>query len=675
MSKLRAPWAALLWLAASVLSAQSVDMEQARADDDFRWGVRAFHETHFGDAVLSLEKSLSRKPAGVLPRIWLGSALYKDGFEEEALGEWRQALERDPGNSLLKNRVQMIGFRRGLARELGPKPRYVVAAEINADRGKYYPLKRPTAVHTRPDGSAYVVAFGGNEILLLDVNSEVQRVLSGGLKGFDRPYDALELEEPEGGGRYLIVSEYGANRLSRVNLRGERVREYGTTGSGPGAMLGPQYLAADSSGYLYVTDWGNARVDKFDRQGAFILSFGSRLSGPTGIAVREGQVFVADRNAKAILCYDPSGNYLGSYGQGRLNGPEGIAFRDPGTLLVADGNRILALRIETDSWETLADLSGDAGRITHLAMGPNGDLYAVDFDRNRILILSEMSNLYTGLAVQVERIVSTGFPEIFVDVSVLDRWGAPVVGLNADNFLLTERLAPVNDLQMMRSNIDPAPLDAVLVVEKSLAMKELREELARAVEDINARLAGNKEGELEVVSALDKPAVEAAFGSTRLTAVQAATGEPWTPRWNFERAVRLAVAQLAPRYSHKAVILLTRGELAADAFSEFSLAQVARYLANNDVAFYAVSFTTALSEELAYLCAETGGRSYRYFQPRGIEDLVPTALARRGSTYTLQYRSRSDSGFGRVYFDVQVEATLARRSGRAESGYFAPLSD
>jgi hypothetical protein len=530
-------------------------------------------------------------------------------------------------------------------------------------------------VHTRPDGSAYVVAFGGNEILVLDVNSGVQRVLSGGLKGFDRPYDCLELQEPAGGEPYLIISEYGANRLSRVNLRGDRVKVYGTSGSGPGGMLGPQYLAADSSGYLYVTDWGNARVDKFDRQGNFILSFSGQLSGPTGIAVREGQVFVADRNGKAIYCYDPSGNFLASYGQGRLSGPEGITFRDPGTLLVADGNRILALRVETESWETMADLSGEAGRIAHLSQSPNGDLYAVDFDRNRILILSEMSNLYTGLAVQVERIVSTSFPEIFVDVSVLDRWGAPVVGLKAENFLLTERLAPVNAPQLVRSNVDPAPLDAVLVVEKSLAMKEFSEDLGRAVEETHARLAGSKAGELEVVSAGEKPAVEAAFGSTRLTAVQAATGGPWGPRWNFERAVRLAVAQLAPRYTRKAVIFLTRGELAAEAFNEFSLAQVARCLANNDVAFYAVSFAPALSDELAYLCAETGGRSYRYYQPRGIDELVPTAAARRGSTYALKYRSRSDPGFGRVYFDVQVEATLARRSGRAESGYFAPLSD
>jgi DNA-binding beta-propeller fold protein YncE len=675
MSKLRAPWAALLWLLASMLAAQSVDMEQARADDDWRWGVRAFHETHFSDASLSLEKSLSRKPEGVLPRIWLGNALYKNGFEEEALNEWRQALERDPGNSLLKNRMQMIGFRRGLGRELGRKPQFVEAAEIKADTGKYHSLKRPTAVHTRADGSSYVVAFGSNEILLLDVNSAVERVLNGGLKGFDRPYDCLELQEPATGEKYFIVSEYGANRLSRLNQRGERVGQYGSSGSGPGALLGPQYLAADSAGYLYVTDWGNARVSKFDRQGNFILSFGGPLSGPTGIDVREGQVFVADRGGKAVFCFDSSGNLVRSYGRGELAGPEGIAFRDPGTLLVADGNRILALRVETDSWQTLADLTGEAGRIAHMAMSANGDLYAVDFDRSRLLVLSEMSNLYTGLAVQVERIVSTGFPEIFVDVSVLDRWGGPVVGLQAENFLLTERLAAVNEPELARANTDPAPLDVVLVVQKSPDMKEFREELGRAVQDTYARLPGAKAGDLAVVSAGEKPAVEAAFGSTRLAAMRSATRDPWSSRWNFERAVRLGVSQLAPRYGRKAVIFLGSGELGPEAFGEFSLVQVARYLANNDVAFYAVSFSPALADELAYLCAETGGRDYHYFAPRGIDDLVPTAAARSGSTYTLKYKSRSNPDFGRAYLDVQVEATLARRSGRTESGYFAPLSD
>ena len=673
MIRLAACGAILLGLIAPAATAQPIDMEQARADDDFRWGVRAFHDANYGDAILTLEKSLSRKPAAVLPRVWLGNALYKNGFEEEALAEWRQALQRDPGNSALRNRLQLTELRRGVAREVGRRPQYVVAAELSFGKGKSYPLKRPSAVHSRPDGSAYLVAFGSGEIAQLDVNSNVRRVLSGGLKGYDRPYDCLELADPRTGERFLWITEYGGNRLLKTNLRGERLREFGAAGRGPGAFLGPQYLAADPGGYLYVTDWGNARVAKYDLEGSFILSFKGPLAGPTGIAAREGEVFVADRARKSVLRFDSSGNFLREYRGGGLAGPEGIAFRDPGTLLVADGHRVMSFDIESETWETLADLSGDAGRITHLSVTPNGDLYAVDFDRSRILVLSEMSSMYTGLAVQVERVITDSFPEVFVDVTVRDRWGNPMVGLTRDNFLVTERYAEVNEPDLVAG--DAAPLALVLVVEKSLAMKDYAGELGAAVERLYALVSGQRLGELAVVSAGEKPALEGAFAGTRLGTVRAATLEAWSPRWRFDRAVRLAVPPLAGRYARRAVVFLGSGQLDPTAFGEFSLSQVARYLANNGVAFYAVHFSPELAGELAFLCSETGGGSYFYFGPRGLEPLPAAASGRSDPLYTLRYKSRADSDFGRRYLDIQVEATLARRSGRAESGYFAPLSD
>jgi len=660
----------LLLLGARAASAQSVDMEQARADDDFRWGVRAFHDANFGDAILSLEKSLSRKPAAALPRVWLGEALYKHGFEEEALAEWRQALLRDPGDSLLRSRIQLTELRRGVARELARPPRYVVAAEFPSGKLSSPPLRRPSAVHARSDGGFYVVAFGSGQIGELDVNNHVRRILNGGLKGYNRPFDCLEVADPRTGDRFLWITEYGGNRLLKANLRGERLAEFGTAGRGPGAFLGPQYLAADPGGYLYVTDWGNSRVAKYDLDGNFILSFKGALAGPTGIAARDGEVFVADRARGAVLRFDSSGNPLREYGG--LSGPEGIVFRDPGTLLVADGNRLLAFDIESENWETLADLSGDAGRITHLSVSANGDLYAVDFDRSRVLVLSEMADMYTGLVVQVERVLGDSFPEVFVDLTVRDRWGKSLVGLTRDNFRLTERFAEVNEPDLVGST---PPMAVVLVVEKSLAMKDFAGELSSAVERLFALVPARDLGQLAVLSAGEKPALEGAFGGTRLAAVRAATLESWSPRWRFDRAVRQAVPLLAGRHARRAVVFLGSGRLETDAFGEFSLSQVARYLANNGVAFYAVHFSPDPSPELAFLAAETGGGSLFYFGPRGIEPLAEAEARRIYPLYTLRYKSRAGADFGRRYLDLQVEATLARRSGRAQSGYFAPLSD
>jgi len=186
---------------------------------------------------------------------------------------------------------------------------------------------------------------------------------------------------------------------------------------------------------------------------------------------------------------------------------------------------------------------------------------------------------------------------------------------------------------------------------------------------------GRDLGQLAVLSAGEKPALEGGFGGTRLSTVRAATLEPWSSRWRFDRAVRQAVPLLASRYARRAVVFLGSGRLEPGAFGEFSLSQVARYLANNGVAFYAVHFSPELAEELSFLVSETGGASCYYFGPRGIEPVPETEAGRSYPLYTLRYKSRADADFGRRYLDLQVEANLARRSGRAQSGYFAPLSD
>ena len=68
-----------------------------------------------------------------------------------------------------------------------------------------------------------------------------------------------------------------------------------------------------------------------------------------------------------------------------------------------------------------------------------------------------MTDMYTGLNVQVERVVSDSFPEVFVDLTVRDRWGNPLVGLTRDNFRLTERYAEVNEPDLVRRPGSPGP--------------------------------------------------------------------------------------------------------------------------------------------------------------------------------------------------------------------------
>lgn len=655
-------------------------MEAVQAAEDFRWGLRAFHSGHFEDSILSLEKSLSRKPQDLRTRYWLASALYRAGFEDAALAEWRYVLKEDPGNTSVKNTVDVLTYRRGLGEQLEERSQMVVASVIDGQDSNTYPLRRPSSVWIRRDGSAYVVAFASNEVLLLDVNNAVQKVIQGGIRGFDRPYDCLEAEDPRSGERFLFVAEYGRNQILKLNLQGEKLLEIGSRGSAPGELLGPQYLTVDERGYLYVSDWGNGRVTQYDFDGNYLLTIGRRsslrLSGPTGLAFSEGQLFVADSSAKRIVVYDASGNALYSFGEGILTGPEGLTFLDTDHLLVVDGGRLLEYDLSRETWNTLSDMSSFAGRLTHLALSPNGEVYVVDFDENKVYILSEMTALYTSLFVQVDRINSLDFPEIRVEVTVEDRGGRPVVGLQEENFIFSESFREIRSVSMLRATGDPAPLEISLVVEKSPAMKAYLAELSDAVEVLHDQLGNlNRRGSWRVLSAGEQTVVETEIGATRLESIQAAQRDPWSPFWCLDRGLRLATSQLMPSRAARAVILLTTGTLNRDSFSEYSLAEVSDYLQNNSIPLYVVNFGPRAARELEYICTQTGGSVVSYFAPRSVTTLLEDIQGRLGSRYLLELESGADSGFGNNYLDLQTEVVFHRKSGRTRSGYFAPLSE
>lgn len=696
--------------------AQKIDLDKIKADEHLRQAVLAYHNGLFPQSVLYLEKSLSLKPAEAVYRRWLGRALYRSGLEEAALGEWHRLLDSGGRDELLKSQVQAIEFRRGLGRAFSAgvqaaENRFVVAQRIDGRQGGTTLFARPSSVRLRPDGTLVVVSFGSNEIVFTDVNHQVRESWRGGVAGFNRPFDLVET-----GDGSVFISEYGADRIARCAADGRKLAVFGGTGSGPGQLLGPQYLAVDDQGYLYVTEWGNRRVSKYDPGGSFVLSFagrqadgrpsdgrqapGFRLSGPTGIAVQADTVYVADRAGRSIETYDLSGNHLRSIGRGLLQEPEGLAFArlaadGPPCLLVADAGWIRTYDPQRDAWGVAADLTGERPRLTGVARSPNGELYALDFDQSRIFVLSEMAALYSGLFVQVERVAAAGFPQVLASVSVQDRMGRPIVGLEQANFLFTEGHRAVVGMELLQRA--PTDLEVSVVVEPSARMVERREELRSAVaalydafRDPASRAdaapdgaARRGKGALQLLSAGERPALEADFSFSRLKVLEAASRAASLPGGPFDLAVRQAAAELTPRHARRAVVYLSCGQPGRGSFREYSLVEVARYLANNGIAFYALwldggpppADAAAFAGELQFIAEETGGGVYSFQAPEGALPLVRDALRRAAPLYTFRYTSTTFPEFGTRYIPLEVQVNLVRRNGRDELGYFAPLSE
>ena len=77
--------------------------------------------------------------------------------------------------------------------------------------------------------------------------------------------------------------------------------------------------------------------------------------------------------------------------------------------------------------------------------------------------------------------------------------------------------------------------------------------------------------------------------------------------------------------------------------------------------------------ERVVLLENTTGDSYYVFRPEGLAEIVENIVDAPQGVYQLSYVSTLPTNFGENYLPLETEVYLLNRSGRDESGYFAPL--
>jgi DNA-binding beta-propeller fold protein YncE len=653
------------------------DVNAINAAEEFRIGVQAYYRYAFNEAILSFERSLSFRPGEAIIMDWLGKAYYRSGFEDTALRQWRAALEaygRNSGQGLvIANRIETVANRRFLLPVADDDVRYIESGRYPGHYQDNVLYRQPTAVLPADDGSAWVVAYGSNEIVRIGANGVIKDRKRGPINGFDRPYDLVRGAE----GR-LYVSEYRAGRVSILDGNGNWQGYIGSKGLGAGQFVGPQNMAVDEDGYLYVVDYGNQRISKFDPDGVFILSFGLKtplfpgFRSPTGIAAKNGTIYAADAVAKNIYMFDPNGNYLGILTGEGLTGPESLRFLSDGRMLAADTNRILLIDTDSAIVRELGVAGNPKVRIVGADMDKNGNVLAANFANDEVSILTRFDDLASGLFVQIERVYVERFPQVTVEIRVEDRLRRPIIGLEGLNFVLSEgegRLAIGQNFlsPAYRSN----RADISLLVERSPQTANMRDDLAAAARDINAAL-GAQGRIVSVVSAAAQPQRER--HENALEAAARGSASAYSPRWRFDQGLRLAATDLLPAEKKRSVVYIGSGGAGELAFEQYSLSELAAYLANNGIVFNAVIVGGgAASDEIRYLCGETGGRALPLYRPEGIRQLIADAALTPSGLYTISYQSQLPTDFGRAWLPVEAEVYLMERSGRDSAGYFPPL--
>ena len=648
--------------------------EEGFAAEEFRRGVQAFYKGSYNDAIVQFEKALSYLPDDNLILEWLGKAYYKAGMEGTALSYWQIASDNGYGGLLLDNKIEVVKERRITGDSTDKLMRLSESGSFEGNVNGNLIFSQPVSVLPDYDGSFWVTAYGSNELLKITLNGKVIERITGPLTGFDRPLDIIRLADGN-----MLISESAGDRLALLNEKGKFIKYIGSKGRGVGNVVGPQFLAVDSMGRIYVTDYGNRRVDVFDAEGNGLYYFGQKSSDfaglkcPTGIAVIEDSVFVADENTGCIYEFDRNGNFIRDLVEkDTFDKPEAIKYWN-GSLVVSDRNKMVSVDISTGSIFEYAKTGNAPSRVTAAVPDVNNNVIVSDFTANEIYVMSKVQELVGGLFVQIEQVDASRFPEVTVEVKVENRHRQPVVGLELENFYFTENKRTVSNLQFIGSAANNTFADITIIIDRSSSMKNYSEEIETAVKEIAASMKGR--GSLRVISAGAIPVTEYAGNPDGVADfTMEALKNPSAKAVPVDLAIRLAANELINAAKKRAIIMISDGKVTDSTFAKYTLSELSAYLSNNAIDFSFIQVAQgAVNREYDYLINNTSGQDYYVFRPEGLSSIVRDIINIPQGTYQLKYVSALQKNFGQSYLPVEAEVYLMNRSGRDESGYFAPL--
>lgn len=193
----------------------------------------------------------------------------------------------------------------------------------------------PHSIRIDPEGNVWTVDAGDSKIRkfsplgkqLLQVAVELPEKPKGAFCGAT---DVAFVSD----GSFLVSDGYQNARIVEFSREGQKKKEWGTAGTGPGQFHTPHGIAIDPNGKIYVADRENGRIQWFDRSGRYL-----------GMWSHTGKTFSLKWKAGAL--------WIGTQPRNVLNGAEGWLMRlDPGSgkvqgLLESFGHSI---EVSDDGW-------------------------------------------------------------------------------------------------------------------------------------------------------------------------------------------------------------------------------------------------------------------------------------------------------------------------------------
>ena len=212
----------------------------------------------------------------------------------------------------------------------------------------------------------------------------------------------------------VVVTEWGGDCVSVFSPSGEKLRSFGTSGSGQGQLKCPYGVAVDGEGNILVADHRNHRIQKFTAEDQFLAVVGTKGSGPLQFSYPTDILFNTSNNKVYVagnwnhhvqvlnsdLTFSSTFGKEGS-GKGQFCKPWGIACDSTGKVYVADtnNNRIQVFTAEGKFLRMFGRRGRGRGELDspcYVAIDTNGMVYVSELGNGRISVFTSEGQFVTS---------------------------------------------------------------------------------------------------------------------------------------------------------------------------------------------------------------------------------------------------------------------------------------
>lgn len=309
-----------------------------------------------------------------------------------------------------------------------------------------------------------------------------------------------------------------------------------------------------------------------------------------------------------------------------------------------------------------------------------------------VLRIALLTVLVTSIVICAEGVhqqdkdytVSVDVQLVQLPVSVLDRDGHPVSGLQKDHFQVFED-GVLQDISLFKH--EDVPMSVGLVIDNSGSMHNKRERVNRAA--LTFARESNPDDETFIVDFDDAVYLEHDFTGNIADLVASLSHMDTRGETAIYDAVYLSAEHLNEgTRDKKALLLITDGE---DNKSNYSLERVLAKLRESKTTVYTIGLleesdskggffrkpspARKAREVLEKFAATTGGRAYFPKSVDEVEDLCRRIAHDIRNHYTLGYtptNRKQDGSWRRITIRVNPPRTVSNVTVRAKEGYYAP---